>query len=123
MVVDPDDETPVAPKLDDVQMGERDVEFLAELKNSGIVDQIVEQPRFVQFEILDAVFVSRRFVGTAKRTTARVNALAKYFQYGGTRSDFAMAETATPDLLDVASTMGDETAARLWRGVMDGNPA
>jgi len=118
-----DDETPVAPKIDDVQLGERDSEFVAELRNSGIVDQIEKQPRFIQLEILDAVYVSRQFVSTAKRTTSRVNAIAKYFQTGGTRTDFAMAETAVPDLLDTASTMGDEFAARLWRGVMDGKPA
>lgn len=112
---------PVPPAIDDIEFGsDLDSEFVAGLQNSGIAEQIEHLPRFKQLELLDAVYVARRFTNSAKRQTARINAVAKYFQYGGTRSDFAIAETPIPDLLDTAAVMGDERAARLWRGVMDG---
>lgn len=119
-VVDDDDDIQPAPGLDEIDIGNaRDAELVAIIKNSNIAEQIENYPRFEQLEILDAVFVARRFVDSPKRQTARINAIAAYFQSGGTRSDFAMAETPIPDLLDVAPVMGADRAGRLWRSEME----
>lgn len=113
-----------APEFDDLLIGNADdVAFLAELQDAAIVDQIAELPRAEQYSILDAVFVARRHTSGEKRTNARVRAIAAYFQNGGTRTDFQMAETPTPDVLDVAAPLSPEYAARLWLNVMNADAA
>lgn len=110
---------PEPPAFDEIEMGNAaDVEFVAGLEQSEIVEQIANMDRAEQLRVIDAIYVARRVVDPAKRQTARINAISAYFQTGGTRSDFAMAETPVPDLLDTASIMGSEFAGELWRGVM-----
>lgn len=103
-------DTPVPPKRDDTPIG----------RGEHIVEAIESSPRLMTdirhieqtdgrdqaLLVLDSIFIGRLSHDHGFRQEQRIAAITSYIQQGGTLTGITMAETPTPDILDVVTLLG-----------------